>query len=145
MLILRPKAAWLEAVLLLVCAAISLARPRLGARWFRALAGRAVLASRFPVSVPRIHDEYSYLLAADTFSSGRLRNPPHPQWTAKWLNYSWYYFIPNTAPREQWIARLNKIEVDASKIVWAPDLGPAGHQPLIEYFRSRRVWWMDAR
>src|SRR5271157_1113142 len=67
----RPR--WIEAILVKNSRAV----------WFViavALLGRALLLPTQGVPEPRINDEYSYLLMADTFSHYRLTNPTPPAW-----------------------------------------------------------------
>jgi hypothetical protein len=48
--------------------------------FFIGIAVPALFAYSYAIPVPHIHDEFAYLLQADTFSHARLSNPTHPMY-----------------------------------------------------------------
>lgn len=53
------------------------------------------------------------------------------------------HYNPNhRLPFNDWV--YNRADLNSAKVIWADDMGPAKNQELIDYFKGRHVWLVDA-
>ena len=142
--------------MIMACALLSMRRLR-GLQWFGGPAGR-FLCRAIPVAC--------LLMLGVRALAAPLHIRTGPEWPPTWYNAvdkkiprtdvetmlkalpGQHLVIVNylargttTMPHE-WV--YNDADIDAAKIVWAWDMGPAKDQELIDYFKGRRVWRVNS-
>jgi len=51
-------------------------------------------------------------------------------------------YLPGRDPFEEWV--YNEADIDNAKVVWAHDMSTAENEDLIQYFKGRKVWLLEA-
>jgi hypothetical protein len=52
------------------------------------------------------------------------------------------HYRPEHDPHDEWV--YNDADIDKSRIVWAREMYPASDQSLVEYFKKRQTFTLDA-
>ncbi len=103
-----------------------------------------VLATR--ISLEQLHLPFTQKVNFQSWCCVQPGNPNKPRIAAMLQKMGGRHLAivkPKTDPDNlfQWI--YNDADIDASRIVWARDMGPEANQALLKYFSDRQVWLVD--
>jgi hypothetical protein len=51
-------------------------------------------------------------------------------------------YAPDFDPDREWV--FNGADIDGQKIVWARDMGAGKNKELVDYYRGRKFWEVEA-
>lgn len=97
------------------------------------------------VPIPRVHDEFAYLLGADTYASGRLTNPTHPLWQhfESFHVLSQPSYMPKYPPAQSMLLALGKrIHSAHLGVFLSTALASAGLAWMLIGWLPMRYWWL---
>ena len=98
--------------------------------YFGNAAGNLIV--RFPE--PSIHDEFSKLLAAETFASGRLVNPSHPHWE----HFQTFHILQTPTYASKYLPGPSLVLALGQKIAGTPTVGLW----IGSFLFSASIYWM---